>query len=175
MTEPYSTLVELDYLGPATSMVDVLHDLRGKAMFFEDFTRSDIDTLARYMEVYQAEPGQIIIREGDQEDFMLFVMDGRVNIIKVTAHGDRRSMATVGPGVTLGEMSMIDGHPRFASCIAIDLTIFGVFSRSSMVQIIMERPALGTKILIKLVTLLSQRLRETSASLIGNLDKTDTV
>jgi hypothetical protein len=39
----------------------------------------------------------------------------------------------------------------------------------------MEEPALGAKILIKLVTLLSQRLRETSSSLLHYLERSETV
>jgi hypothetical protein len=35
-----------------------------------------------------------------------------------------------------------------------------------MVKIILEKPSLGAKILIKLVTMLSQRLRHTSATLL---------
>ena len=84
-------------------------------------------------------------------------------------------MTSVGPGATLGEMSMIDGEPRFATCIAIDTTTIAVFGRNSMVKIIMEEPALGAKILIKLVTLLSQRLRETSVSLLQHLERSNTV
>ena len=70
---------------------------------------------------------------------------------------------------------MIDGEPRFATCIAIDTTTFAVFGRDAMVKIIMEEPALGAKILIKLVTLLSQRLRETSVSLLQHLERSNAV
>ena len=40
-----------------------------------------------------------------------------------------------------------------------------------MVKIIIEEPALGSKILIKLVTLLSQRLRATSSNLLHYLER----
>jgi CRP/FNR family cyclic AMP-dependent transcriptional regulator len=170
-----SILNDLKCLGPAESMVDALLDMLGHTKFFEDFTREDIGLLARFMQVYIAEPGQIIIREGDVDDYMLFLMEGRINIVKTDTNGERRSMTSVGPGGTLGEMSMIDGEPRFATCIAIDSTIFSVFSRDNMVRIIMEQPALGAKILIKLVTLLSQRLRDTSSNLLHYLEKSETV
>lgn len=75
-------------------------------------------------------------------------------------------MTSVAPGMTLGEMSMIDGEPRFATCIAMDVTTFAMLTRDAMVNIILEKPSLGAKILIKLVTMLSQRLRQTSARLL---------
>jgi CRP-like cAMP-binding protein len=72
-------------------------------------------------------------------------------------------------------MSMIDGEPRFATCIATDRVEFAVLTRDGMANIILERPSLGSKILIKLVTMLSQRLRQTSARLLQSMDKTLTL
>jgi CRP/FNR family transcriptional regulator, cyclic AMP receptor protein len=173
--ESNSVLLHLTGIGSASALVEVLYSSLGHSKFFEDFTPENINTLAQFMHIYKADPGQVIIKEGDTDDFMLFVLEGLINIVKTDANGDRRSMTYVGPGATLGEMSMIDGEPRFATCIAIDATIIAVFSRDSMVQIIMEEPSLGSKILIKLVTLLSQRLRETSSSLLHYLERSDAV
>jgi CRP-like cAMP-binding protein len=122
------------------------------------------------MQVYRAEPGQTIIREGDIEDFMLLIVQGRVDILKTDKRGTIQSMTSVGPGMTLGEMSMIDGEPRFASCMAVEPTTFAVLSRDAMVGIILEQPSLGAKLLIKLVTLLSQRLRQTSSTLLQYME-----
>jgi CRP-like cAMP-binding protein len=170
-----SALQQLTCLGPASSVVDVFYEMLGHSKFFEDFTHENIISLVDFMQVYHANPGDTIIREGDTDDYMLFIMEGRVNIVKADVQGELRAMTSVGPGATLGEMSMIDGEPRFASCIAVDATTFSVFSRDSMVDIIMADPGLGAKILIKLVTLLSQRLRETSTNLLPYLQRSDTV
>jgi len=121
------------------------------------------------MTIYRAEPGEVIIREGDVDDCMMLVMNGRVDIVKRDGHGVPQSMTSVGPGATLGEMSMIDGEPRFATCTAAEATTFAVLSRDGMVQIILEEPGIGAKILIKLVTLLSARLRQTSQSLLQRM------
>jgi CRP-like cAMP-binding protein len=80
-------------------------------------------------------------------------------------------MTSAGAGMTVGEMSMIDGEPRFASCIATELTTIAVLTRDAMVRLILEDPALGTKVLIKLVTLLSQRLRQTSSTLLHYMER----
>jgi CRP/FNR family cyclic AMP-dependent transcriptional regulator len=168
-------LQQLKALGAATSMVDVILDLLGHTQFFDDFTHDDILKLAPYLQLYRAGPGDMIIREGDRDDYMLFLLKGRINIVKTDEDGQRRPMTSVGPGATLGEMSMIDGESRFATCIAMDVTTFAVFGRDGMVRIIMEHPALGAKILIRLVTLLSQRLRETSTNLLHYLQRSDAV
>lgn len=168
-------LAQLQSLGSASGLVDVLLQSLGHSRFFEDFTLDNISILAQSMRVYRAEAGQTVIREGDTDDYMLFVLEGLIDIVKADPPGEYRSMSRVGAGATLGEMSMIDGEPRFASCIALEPSVIAVFSRESMVRIIMEEPALGAKILIKLVTLLSQRLRETSVALLTQLNSSHTV
>jgi len=56
----------------------------------------------------------------------------------------------------------VDGEPRFATCIAAGSVVFATLTRHNMVTIIMQRPTLGAKILIKPVSMLSRRLRQTS-------------
>ena len=165
----------LEKLGDGTALAAQIIALVGRSQFFAEFDRDDIALLARYMQIYRAQAGQTLIREGNVGDYMLLVIEGTIAIYKASPTGAQQHMTTVSPGRTLGEMSMIDGEPRFATCIAIDATTFSVFCRDSMVRIIMEEPALGAKILIKLVTLLSQRLRDTSSSLLHYLERSETV
>ena len=102
---------------------------------------------------------------------MLLIIQGKVDIVKTDKRGVIQAMTSVGPGMTLGEMSMIDGEPRFATCISVEPTTFAVLSREAMVRIILEEPSLGAKLLIKLVTLLSQRLRQTSSTLLHYMER----
>jgi CRP/FNR family cyclic AMP-dependent transcriptional regulator len=164
-------LDSLTNLGEGSTLVQQIFEMIGHSQFFADFTREDVDRLTGFMQVYRANAGQEIIHEGDVDDYMLLIIEGRVEIVKTDSQGNHRPMTAVGPGATLGEMSMIDGEPRFATCIAVDSTTFSVLSRDSMVKIILEDPGLGSKILIKLVTLLSQRLRSTSSNLLHYLER----
>ncbi|MBI1394773.1 MAG: cyclic nucleotide-binding domain-containing protein [Betaproteobacteria bacterium] len=160
------TLKALEFLGQGTSAAQRIFAMIGHSRFFSDFTRADIERLAGSMLIYRAAPGQTIIREGDVDDYMLLIIEGQVEIVKRDRLGAKQPMTLVGPGATLGEMSMIDGEPRFATCTALDPTTFAALSRDGMVRIILEEPSLGAKILIKLVTLLSARLRQTSHNLL---------
>ncbi len=164
-------LKTLSHLGEGNSMAQQIFEMIGQSKFFADFTREDVDRLTAFMHVYRASAGETIINEGDVDDYMLFIIEGRVEIVKTDSQGNRRAMTAVGPGATLGEMSMIDGEPRFATCVAVDTTTFAVLSRDSMVKIILEDPGLGSKVLIKLVTLVSQRLRSTSSNLLHYLER----
>lgn len=163
-------LLELEKLGKDPGFNEEIFGLVGRSQFFAEFSREDIATLARYLDVYRAQPGQVIIREGDSGDFMLLILEGEVDILKKGLSGEQQHMTTVGPGMTLGEMSMIDGEPRFATCLATQPTVFAVLNRDNMAKIILDHPSLGSKILVKLVTMLSLRLRQTSARLLRYLE-----
>lgn len=156
----------LESRGDGTAFAEQIFTRVRHAQFFAAFNRDDIAELARYMRIYHAQPGQAIIREGDTGDYMLLLISGEVDVYKENLVGEKQHLASVTPGMTLGEMSMIDGEPRFASCVALQAATFGVLTRANMGKIILENPSLGAKILIRLVTMLSQRLRHTSSMLL---------
>jgi CRP-like cAMP-binding protein len=80
-------------------------------------------------------------------------------------------IAQVDAGRILGEMSMIDGEARFATCVALEPTVIAVLDRENLARIIVEQPLLGAKLLMELVLMLSQRLRATSHRLLGLMDE----
>ena len=164
------TLLSLERVSKGAALAEEIFGLVGKSQFFAEFSREDISILSGYMDVYRAQPGETIIREADPGDFMLLIVDGSVDILKRGMRGDPQHMTSVGPGMTLGEMSMIDGEPRFATCIASQPTTFAVLTRDSMAEIILDQPSLGAKILVKLVTMLSMRLRQTSGKLLKYME-----
>src|SRR5919199_601921 len=163
-------LYRFERIADTSAVSEDLSGLLGKAPLFSEFTADDIKLLASYMGLYRAQIGETIIREGDNGDFMLLIVRGEVDILKRGASREQMHMTSVGPGMTIGEMSMIDGEPRFASCRTTQPTTFAVLTRDAMAKIILEQPALGSKILVKLVTMLSARLRQTSAKLMRYME-----
>jgi CRP/FNR family transcriptional regulator, cyclic AMP receptor protein len=164
-------LAKLERVGDGATIAGEIFGLVGKSQFFAEFSQDDISILAAYMEVYRAQPGEILIREGDEGDFMVLIVDGEVDILKKSHRAEQQHMTSAGPGMTLGEMSMIDGEPRFATCMASQPTTFAVLTRDNMAKIILDHPGLGSKILVKMVTMLSLRLRQTSARLLRVMEE----
>ncbi len=158
------------HLGDATSFVDRLLEVIEHIRLFEDFERPEIGALATHLRCYRAPAGATLIREGSRGDFMVIVLDGQCEIVRNGADGLPRRLGLAGPGKLLGEMSMIDGEPRFASCIALEDTLIAVLDRDSLSRIIAGDPRLGIKILMELVLVLSQRLRSASGKLVEHLD-----
>jgi CRP/FNR family transcriptional regulator, cyclic AMP receptor protein len=171
MPERQQQLAHLESLGDATQFAPQMHALIPKCPLLENFSQPEVLLLAHFMEVYRAPPGAEIIREGDGGDFMLMLLEGRIEVHKRDRWNTQQLLAAVESGRTLGEMSMIDGEPRFATCVALEPTLIAVLDRENLARIIVEQPLLGAKLLMELVLMLSQRLRATSEKLIGLLDE----
>jgi CRP-like cAMP-binding protein len=167
-------LEHLEYLGDATQFAAQIHSLIPKCPLLENFSTVEVKLLAHFMHVYRAGAGVEIIHEGDGGDFMLMLIEGKVDVQKRDRWNTPQLLATVEAGRTLGEMSMIDGQARFATCTAATMVLVAVLDRESLARIIVEQPLLGAKILMELVLMLSQRLRATSQRLLGLLDETPT-
>ena len=171
MAQQAAHLSHLEHLGDATKFSPQIHALIPKCDLLENFSPAEVRLLAHFMDVYQAPLGTEIIREGDGGDFMLMLIEGKVEVHKRDRWSMPQLIAVVEAGKTLGEMSMIDGEPRFATCIAAEPTMLAVLDRENLARIIVEQPMLGAKILMELVLMLSQRLRSTSARLLQLIDE----
>jgi CRP/FNR family transcriptional regulator, cyclic AMP receptor protein len=163
-------LAHLEHLGDATKFASQIHALIPKCTLLENFAPAEVRLLAHFMQVYRAEAGVEVIREGDGGDFMLMLIEGEVEVHRRDRWNTPQLLAVVEAGRTLGEMSMIDGEARFATCIAVKQALIAVLDRENLARIIVEQPLLGAKILMELVLMLSQRLRATSERLLGLLN-----
>ena len=159
------TIPNVEFLGDAVPFVARIREIIEAIQLFEDFEPDELEGLARYMRCYRAPLGTEIIREGDEGDFMLLLLDGSVEIVKKDVRGLAQIMGTAGPGKTLGEMSLIDGEPRFASCVALDAVEIAVLDRESLSRIIAEEPRIGVKLMMEWLMLLNRGLRGGSVQL----------
>jgi len=171
MTDHIPQLAHLEYLGDAARIASQIHALIPKSALLENFTPAEVRLLSHFMDVYRAAEGQEVIHEGDGGDFMLIVVEGRFEVRKQDRWNTPQRIALVEPGRSLGEMSMIDGEARFATCVALEPTLVAVLGRENLARIIVEQPLIGAKILMELVLMLSQRLRATSSRLMELLDE----
>ena len=159
----------LTCFGDASPFVERMREVIDHITLFEDFDQREIEALAHYMSCYLAPSGIEIIREGAPGDFMLLIIEGSVEITKLDQSGLPTRIGMASAGKMLGEMSLVDGEPRFASCVALVDTLFAVLDRDSLSRIIADEPRMGVKILMELLMLLNQRLRNVSNELVKHV------
>jgi CRP-like cAMP-binding protein len=147
--------------------------LREHGLLFQEFTAEEVDVLGSLMLHVRARPGQMLIVEGDINEWMMLLLEGTVDVGKrmgpeaePEVRGDNTRLAVLRPGTMLGEMSMFDGEPRYASCWALGEVEAAVMDRRAVGQLVKSRPDIGAKLLVKLTQLLAQRLRNTSNQLV---------
>lgn len=157
-----------DYLGAASAYTDDVYEAIGDAPLFDRFTRSEVAALCQFMHCFAAPRGGTILTEGDEGDYALIILSGNVDVRKLSPEGILVTIANVCRGSSLGEMSLIDGERRFASCVATEPTDFAVFTRADLNEMLVMHPRLANKFLIKLMQILVGRLRTTGNLLLSN-------
>src|SRR5205814_9030094 len=75
-------LAHLEPLGDATKFATQMHALIPKCALLENFSPAEVLLLAHFMDVYRAEPGVEVIREGEGGDFMLMLIEAKVEVHK---------------------------------------------------------------------------------------------
>ena len=144
-----------------------------------DFTPAEADTLGEAMLRVRAQPGQVLIAEDEASDWMMLLLRGTVDVGKRRIGADADSdkpeditrLAVLKEGAVLGEMSMLDGEPRYASCWALSEVEAAMLTRAAVAGLIKDHPAVGAKLLVKITQLLAQRLRNTSSQLVKVLQQ----
>jgi CRP/FNR family transcriptional regulator, cyclic AMP receptor protein len=163
----------LQVLGPCM-VLSQRPDLLLQSPLLQDFTPAEADLLGASMLLVRAKPGQLLIAEDEASDWMMLLLRGTVDVGKrkiattepMPESPDNTRLAVLKEGAVLGEMSMLDGEPRFASCWALSEVDAAVLSRAAVGQLIALHPNVGAKLLVKLTQLLAQRLRNTSSQLV---------
>jgi CRP/FNR family cyclic AMP-dependent transcriptional regulator len=164
------TSVGLAPVGPANEHISEICELMSRTPLFSGLNGEDTRKLGEFMYIYEAPPGITVINEGEAGDFMMLLMSGMVDVLRRNRFDYPSRIAVAQAGQALGEMSTFDGEPRFASCVTLERCRFAVLTRESLMLVLSEQPALGNKVLMKLVQMLSDRLRQTSAKLVAYLD-----
>ncbi|ALP51998.1 hypothetical protein Tel_01935 [Candidatus Tenderia electrophaga] len=160
----------LELLGSGTTFSAKIGDMLERADMFRDMTRQEVDIFAGYVQAYNAPVGAEVLHEGMRESYMFIVAQGRLDILKQTAdYGESRKIATVRAGKTIGEMSLLDGLPHSATARVVEPAVLLLLTKSRFEQVVAEQPEVALKMIRKMATLMSLRLRQTSGVLIDYL------
>lgn len=131
-------------------------------------TREEAFTVVSYMTPQKIAMGTTFIREGDESDtgYMMLLLEGEVTVENIVV--SRRMPVTVtvlGPGSLIGEMGLVDGQARLASCTATIDSRCAVLTRAALEKLGKEDPRTATKLMFAVALRIAERLRETSEKL----------
>lgn len=156
-------------VGEGASFKAEIRKMIADTRLFSDFDGTDIDTLSDYVQCYKVPSGTVVFKEGDAGSYMCLLISGQIEILKKDHTGSPKHLVMIAGGQTVGEMSIVDGEPRSATCIANQDSVALVLTKDHYERIIKERPLLAIHILARLAKLMSLRLRSSSGQLVEHL------
>jgi small-conductance mechanosensitive channel/CRP-like cAMP-binding protein len=118
---------------------------------FAQLEKPDHELLARFTKQRHFGAGETIIRQGDPGDSLYILHDGQV-VVRLAVEGAEREVATLKPGDFFGEMSLMTGEPRKATCAAKEDVETFVIDKSALREVLSVRPAIAERIAKVLAT-----------------------
>jgi serine/threonine protein phosphatase PrpC len=131
-----------------------------RLFLFEDLPYQARMRVGRIIYDKRVSAGETVMREGEPGDTMYVVVQGTFSVLV-----GRREVASLREGEHMGELSLIDDSPRSATIIARTPGLLLAIERDALRQWCAVEPAVGNRILWKLLSKLSQRLRNTNQKL----------
>jgi CRP-like cAMP-binding protein len=142
-----------------------IYDCLRNIAIFVDLEASDLELITKFMHVSRINQGGTVFKEGDPGDYVCFVVEGSVEVLKNTDRGTQRRIAELGAGSSIGEMAVIGKFRRSATVKSSANATLLTLSRDRFNQICNDYPWIGVKILRAIAQLLSEHLKRTSENL----------
>lgn len=110
-----------------------------KIDLFKSCADADVDLLARGMLRRIWAKGETLVRQGAPGDSLFLIASGDVGVV-LSVDGAERQVATIQPGNILGEMSLLTGEPRAASCVALTDVVTHEISHDLFQRLLEQNP-----------------------------------
>lgn len=133
-----------------------------------ELSAADAREVVSYMRPERIKAGEVVIREGEsmRNDFMALVLDGEVTVENsVAAAHDSMVVSILGPGSLIGDMGIIDGGPRSATCTASTDLALAVLTREALTRLMDTHPSVAARLLLAMSKRIADHLRETNRKL----------
>ena len=104
------------------------------------------------------EKGEIIFQEGDVGHGIFIVVSGKVRV-DPSREFLKDTELEFGPGEMLGELTLFEEAPRLATVVAMEKTVMVALLRAEFSSLLTRNTKIGVKVLVKLSTTLSRRIR----------------
>ncbi len=129
--------------------------------------QDDRELLSSYGEFFPGHPGNVIIEEGVEQTEVFVVISGELEVRAKQEDGTEVLLARIGPGETLGEISLFDKGPAAATVTAVEFSQLWRIRDTDLMQFMEDNPGAGNVLLRTLASILAQRLRQMNPKAYG--------
>jgi CRP/FNR family transcriptional regulator, cyclic AMP receptor protein len=131
-------------------------------------SRQEAKIASSYMRARQFSDGDVILKEGDKSNtnYMLWILDGEAVVEALSTNLSSPITVTVlGPGTTVGELSLMDGGVRSLTCTASGSTRCATLTKRMLQNMAQNHPEVATKLMSIIFIGVSVRLRDLTEKL----------
>jgi CRP-like cAMP-binding protein len=115
-------------------------DVLARVPFFaETLDDGQLDALAATARRVDYDRGSTLMREGDSDDSLIVIAEGDVN---VSVAGRPETVATLGEGDIVGEMSLLTGAPRSATVTVLRPVVAFEIGKADLEPLLIMSPSL---------------------------------
>jgi len=145
--------------------MEVAHrKLLDKLRTFADFDAAELDAFAGVLQVKRLPKGAVVFRQDDVADGCYLIAEGRVQVSIARGQGPQaqprqQALAMLGQGDFLGQMAVLDGGKRSATCTAMEPTTVMYLGRDALDLLVRGRSSFALKFLEALTRMLIAQLR----------------
>lgn len=134
---------------------------------FRGLSKEQLDRIAEIVEQRRYDGGDTIVRQFDRDSDMMIIVTGGAKIKSFSGE----TLAEVGPGSVIGEVSLIDDQPRSATVVAVGTTTVAVIPGKKIADMVAQDVALKAQLVLNISKVLCQRLRTANVQLDAALAK----
>ena len=143
-------------------------ELPNENPIFCNLTKSQMSELVPFLKKVTANPGQILVKEGELNDEMFILEEGEVEVLKGETN---QLLGCLKTGDCFGEMALLEHVPRSATIRATKASKFLVLSSAALDEIASREKIIFSTLMKNIATHLSKTVRDTSNLTIATLKK----
>lgn len=129
--------------------------------FFRFLDDKDVEDLSPYFKCHCVQAGENLWAEGDDSDFVAFLVSGRIEGKKQTEFRGKQVVVGVYSADSLvGMISLLSGEPRPVTATALEESRMLLLSKNDFDEINKRYPILGGRLMKGMLFSLSMRLRQ---------------
>lgn len=138
------------------ALVDLLRNVE----MFSGLSDEELGLLAEQFEEQTLEKGDVLFKQGEQGDTMCLIQEGFFEVVFEPEEGAEKALVRLGPGQSIGEMTLIDRGPRSATVwVVSDTAIITSITREAFESLCEANTDFGYRVMRNIAADLSFRLR----------------
>lgn len=128
---------------------------------FQDLLPEQLSRIDRSIKLMTCEPGQVFYAPEESGEALFILIDGRVQLYRLSPEGKKLVVSELGPGAIFGEMSLVRQGMYSAFAESASECTIGLMSREAVTRIIEENPAFA----LRFMEAIADRLRAVESKL----------